>query len=272
MSGVLKSTKKVFKKVTKVVKKIAPIALAAAAIYFTAGAALGGAGWGATVGAAVRGMAGTGVLADVLAGAVTQAGFGAVLGGAIGAVTGKGILKGAQYGALGGAVTGGATGAFGMGANLPSNLGGVQADLPSNLAIPPAVLNAGGDNLSMAGALDQAAVSPVRVPTNNLGSGGGGGGTGFWSSDFANSPVAGGLVLGAGQGLVALASTLGDDAGDISREERDAIRANYSGTKGLLTSYNAPVQPQTPTERFDANYPTGAFKYDPSVGQIVRIG
>ena len=97
-------------------KKVAPIALLAAAAFFTFGAALGiTAGWGAIVSGAMAKVGLSGALANVVGGAVAQAGYGALAGGAMGAVTGKGLLKGAQQGALAGAITGGVAGGFGLG-------------------------------------------------------------------------------------------------------------------------------------------------------------
>jgi len=56
----------------------------------------------------------TGVLGDVVAGAVTSAGFGALTGGAMAGITGGDILKGAETGALTGAATGGLLGGLGV--------------------------------------------------------------------------------------------------------------------------------------------------------------
>ena len=95
---------------------MAPIALLAAAAFFTFGAALGvTAGWGAIVSGAMAKVGLSGTLASVVGGAVAQAGYGALSGGVLGAVTGKGLLKGAQQGALAGAITGGVAGGFGFG-------------------------------------------------------------------------------------------------------------------------------------------------------------
>lgn len=102
MSGVAKGVGKVFKKAAKVVKKVAPIALGAAAVYFTAGAALG---FAPTLGAAAGSLVGSSVLgnttlASVVTGAITQAGYGAAIGGLTAAATGGSISKGMQTGAL----------------------------------------------------------------------------------------------------------------------------------------------------------------------------
>jgi len=118
MSGVVKSVGKVFRKVAKVAKKFLPVALAAGAVIFTAGAALGVAGtaggWGSAVSGMVSQMGGTGVLGNVLTGAITQAGYGAAAGGALSLITGGDVMKGLQGGALTGAITGGVMGGLGL--------------------------------------------------------------------------------------------------------------------------------------------------------------
>ena len=112
MSKILKGIGKVFKKVVKVAKIVVPIALAAAAVVFTGGAALG---LLPTFSAAVGGVAaslGLGTaLTGALTGAVVGAGFGSAIGGLTSGLSGGSILKGMQKGALTGALTGGITGA-----------------------------------------------------------------------------------------------------------------------------------------------------------------
>lgn len=111
MSKVFKSVGKIFKKVVKVAVKIAPFALAAAAVVFTGGAALGILpSFSAAVGGVVAHLGLSAAVTGALTGAVTSAGFGAALGFVTG---GK---KGMQKGALMGALTGGALGAFNPGA------------------------------------------------------------------------------------------------------------------------------------------------------------
>jgi hypothetical protein len=107
VSGVFKAIGKVFKTVAKTVVKIAPFALAAAAVVFTGGAALGILPtFGAAVGGLVSSLGLSAAVTGALTGAITSAGFGAALGFVTG---GK---KGLQKGALMGALTGGALGAF----------------------------------------------------------------------------------------------------------------------------------------------------------------
>lgn len=107
MSGVLKALGRVFKKIAHVAKIVLPIALAAAAIVFTGGAALGILpAFSTVVGGLVGGLGLSTTLAGALTGSIVSAGFGA----AAGLVTGG--VKGAQKGALFGAATGGVLGAL----------------------------------------------------------------------------------------------------------------------------------------------------------------
>ena len=244
MSGLMKSVKKVFKKVTKAVGKIMPIALAAAAIYFTAAGAIAGTGmggWSATVNSAIKSMGATGILADTLAGAVTQAGYGAIIGGVGGAMTGQGAMKGAQYGALAGTVTGGLTGAI---TNPISGPMSSTASAPSALKVGPST---GGAVTPAAGGV--APVAGVAPPTS-----------------WMNTRVAGGLVSGGLQGVGAFLTGPDEDAraeaaGITAKgrlEEQQQLAGNYVSPegKGLLTSYQQTnQQSQKPSERFDPSGP-----------------
>lgn len=110
MSNPLKAVGKVFKKVAKVVMKVAPFALAATAVIFTGGAALGLLPtFSAAVGGLVSGLGLSAGLTGAITGAVTSAGFGSALGFITG---GK---KGMQKGFLMGALTGGVMGAVNPG-------------------------------------------------------------------------------------------------------------------------------------------------------------
>src|SRR5688572_21612724 len=105
MSGVVKGVGKVFKKAANVVKKVAPVALAAAAIYFTAGTALpalaggaslsgaaaaGGSAW-AGAATSVGSLLGGGPLAAAVTGAIQHAGYGALAGGLKAGLSGKNV-------------------------------------------------------------------------------------------------------------------------------------------------------------------------------------
>ena len=234
MSGLMKSVKKVFRKVTKAVGKVAPVALAAAAIFFTAAGAMspagGMGGWAENVNSAIQKMAGTGILADTLAGAVTQAGYGAIIGGVGGAVMGKGAMKGAQYGSLAGAVTGGVTGymtnPISGSASSPPPIGSASSGSPiaTKSAIKPV------------GTLAKPAVAPVS---------------------WHNSRLAGGAAEGAFQGVGAFFGGGEEEAANIASlakaEDRAAISANYTNLKGsgLLANYQVPKSGGlSPKERF----------------------
>jgi hypothetical protein len=123
VSGVIKGIGKAFKSVLKVAKIVVPIALAAAAIVFTAGAAipalagtvLGGGLAGAASGLVTTlGLSTGGVLGGAFAGALTYGAYGAAAGGIISAVSGGSVLKGMQKGALTGAAVGGIAGGTGL--------------------------------------------------------------------------------------------------------------------------------------------------------------
>jgi len=298
MSGVAKSVGKVFKKVAKVAKKVAPYALAAAAIYFTAGAALGVAGtaggWGAAVSSLTSNMGATGMLGNILTGAITQAGYGAALGGLTAGLTGKDIGKGAMMGAAGGAVTGGAMGGFGLPTDPLAGIGSSSAPA-SGVAGGPGVATGGPINLNPAAGPTGVALAgpssagvnltPAATWTGNSVNGANGGGLftqGGWVE--RNGALLGQAAGGLGQGIIGLADSQGDaESGDRRAElwlardqaERDAITANYSGAgAGLLTPENMAYlqgQPQrpTPAQRFDPATYGGQYVYDPQLGRIV---
>lgn len=278
MSGIIKSVIKVFKKVVKVIKKVAPYVVAAAAIYFTAGAALGAtAGFGASMSSAATSLFGPGLLADTVAGAVTQAGYGALIGGGLAAITGKSITKGMQAGALTGAVTGGAMGAwnspytFANPTTLPSAASGaLNPTVPYNTA-DPVIGGANTDTLSgtkiplvspehpLTYSSSAPAVPPVRT-----------GLLGFWdevkNSELA-SGIAGGVVKGIGEGLFAGNDPTGRiEAARIQAETAAAAkRAAYigtGGTGGLLTeSTKTAFTNPTPGQRW-------GYGYNPTTGQV----
>jgi hypothetical protein len=105
VSAVFKGIGKVFSKIVKTVVKIAPFALAAAAVVFTGGAALGILPtFSAAVGGLVSSLGLSAGITGALTGAVTSAGFGAALGFVTGGK--KGLQKGALMGALTGGVLG----------------------------------------------------------------------------------------------------------------------------------------------------------------------
>ena len=111
-----KAIGKFFKKVGRAIKKVWPMVLVATAIFFTAGAALGGLGgmgWGKAVATFVGKIGVKGTLGKVLSGTIAGAGYGSMIGGGISAATGGSFLEGARSGAISGAITGGIAGGFG---------------------------------------------------------------------------------------------------------------------------------------------------------------
>ncbi len=288
MSSVFKSVAKVFKKVVKVVKKVAPFVLAAAAIYFTAGSALGvTAGFGATTSSAMTSLFGPGLLADTVAGAVTQAGYGALIGGGLSAITGGSITKGMQAGALTGALTGAATGFIGSPYTLanPSPTVGVPMGTGNMVAggsTDPRLLGGSGDGTGGVNLGSPDYGSPTKltynppvpppppgvppvVPRSGL--------LGFWdevkNSELA-SGIAGGVVKSIGGALLEPdPSTDRTDAAQLNINAATAARrAAYigtGGTGGLLTesTKQASTAP-TPGQQW-------GYGYDPVTGKITGV-
>lgn len=151
MSNPLKAVGKVFKKVANVVMKVAPFALAAAAVIFTGGAALGILPtFSAAVGGLVSGLGLSAGLTGAITGAITSAGFGSALG----FVTGG--TKGMKQGFLMGALTGGI-----MGAVSPSTFGIVKSiDAAGNTFVTTTNALAHGGNAF--GAAGKGAFSVVK--------------------------------------------------------------------------------------------------------------
>lgn len=225
MSGVGKAIGKVFKAVGSFVKKIAAPVLAAAAIVFTGGAALGLApltmGFGGAVTGALSaiGAPTTGVLGGVLTGAVTQAGYGAALGGVASSLTGGSFTEGAATGALAGAVTGGVTGGLGA-ASAPS------ATMASR-------------GLSPASGMPPTTAAPLPRPTSgvstpvqeglasagNASIGGASNGPGGLLRGITQSPAFGSTLAGIGQGL--LTGMAQKEQLEQEQEDQERITASY---------------------------------------------
>lgn len=219
--GFFSSIKKSFKKVFSFAKKAAPIALAAGAVIFTGGAALGLAplgiagGWGAAATAFSSSLGLTGAVGSVVSGAITGAGFGALTGGAISALSGGSFTDGAQMGALTGAAGGGILGGFGIGADpfasafADSTTGGVTAGEAAN-AFTGNVSGPAGNaatNASLGGVPNYAGgASSAPLPSlgsapaagSSLSTGAGGGGS---LGSSAGSTLAGGGGGGGGTGI-----------------------------------------------------------------------
>lgn len=253
MSGVVKGVKKTFKKVANVAKKVAPFVLAAAAVYFTAGAALGAtAGWGATVGGMTQSLGLTGTLGNIVTGAATQAGYGAAIGAATSAITGGDMADGALYGALGGAVTGGVTGGLGINPDPLAASGeaasGAGSATPSMSTVSsPSVTGAPGIGDVGDGLMQTTSGIAPRAPVGSAPAAAGGGSTfdnllgkGGWVE--RNGELVGGVVKGVGQGVL---SGLGDQADiEAAEKRRRQTQDNYRvGTTGLLPGANTAEAP-----------------------------
>lgn len=290
MSGVVKSVGKVFRKVAEVGIKIAPYALAAGAIYFTAGAALGvpalAGGWGGAVSGLVSQLGAGSVLSGVLTGAITTAGYGAVAGGAMSLLTGGDLTKGMQTGALAGGVGGGIAG--GLGAGLAAAPGAAAAPSAAASAgpgvathAPTALTVAEGGGI---GVLGGGAAAPSAAAGGVAAAGAGGAaapaatGGGLFSAGGwleRNGALVGPVLTGLGQGYLSGAEA--DDTQKILLErderQRQAIAENY-GT-GEVPGYRVAARntgAPSPTQRFDpATYGSGPqWSYDAASGRMVR--
>jgi hypothetical protein len=249
MSGVAKGIGKVFKKVVDVGIKIAPYALAAAAIYYTAGAALGvpalAGGWGAAAGGLGTTLAGgSGVLASTLGGAITTAGYGALAGGAGSLLTGGKLSQGLTMGALVGGATGGLLGAATAPAATGTGLAG----------------GAGEDTLAGGADIAAGGAPAVAAPAANPGILGQGG----W---VERNPILAGLaVQGIGQGLMhedPAAAQL-----KIDKEQSKRIAANYgSGNVPGYGGFTPVTSGPTPEQRF--GWMDNEYVYDPQQQRVV---
>ena len=276
---------KLFKKVLKTAVKVAPYALAAGAVVFTAGTALGVigpgiGGWSGAVGSLVNRIGAKGLLADVLTGALTKAGYGAAIGAAGAAVTGNNIGKGAAMGAATGAVVGGITGGIEGGGffRTPAPLqGAVGVNLPNNGAVPGDVP---GTELSRTGV----GVAPVDAQASNAGVPNNPGGFLNTNSGVMLGTALGGALSGVGAGIGAKA-----EAEQVTQREEDrraAIAANYAlpanaramtppslpANGGILTPSSLAALETAlpkPEQRFSQNYYKPGYKWDPASNQIV---
>jgi hypothetical protein len=284
MSGVAKGIGKVFKKVVDVGIKIAPYALAAGAIYFTCGAALGvpalAGGWGAAAGGLGTTLAGgSGVLASTLGGAITTAGYGALAGGAGSLLTGgklsQGLTMGALVGGAAGGLLGAATAPAASGVALSGGTGsGTLADTAhaglasgaltdNGVAVGDPLSGAAGTGLAGASGTDMlgAVANPATVGASAspgiLGQGG-------W---VERNPILAGLaVQGIGQGLMhedPAAAQL-----KIDKEQSKRIAANYgSGNVPGYGGFTPVTSGPTPEQRF--GWMDNEYVYDPQQQRVV---
>ena len=225
---IFKGIGRFFKKTAKALKKVWPIALAATAIFFTTGAALGiGMSWGKVASTLVTKVGIKGTLGKVLTGSIAGAGWGAAIGGGISAATGGSFTEGARSGALSGAITGGLAGAAGWtpgvkpgvkpGATLgrATNLPLEYDDWDPRIFVDQTKQPKGGGN-SLIGFLK---------------------GAGKWVEK--NPVVAGNLITGVGRGIGTAAAAR--TQADMAAAERQAfddrlaqIRDNYRVSREAL--------------------------------------
>lgn len=228
--GFFSTLKKKFKKFANRMKKIAPVILAGAAVFFTAGAALGvlgagaaAGGWGGVAGA-IGSTLGSGVLGTAATGAITQAGYGAAIGGIVSKATGGSFSDGARSGALTGAITGGVMG--GLGYNTDPLKGSFKSGGPTQLTDPSgATFDPSSGTYSQpetqAGGLLDGSSAVVQQPT------------GFVDR---YQGLIGNAVGGLGQGL--MAQGMADDQRKADADRRRQIAANYEGSDMILPSAN----------------------------------
>lgn len=267
MSSVVKGVKKVFKSVVKAVKKVAVPLLAAGALVFTAGAALGvaslAAGWGGAASAIASSVGASGVVGSALTGAITQAGYGALIGGTVSAASGGSFTEGARVGAAAGAITGGATGALRGG--LMPKAGGTMTDTTSGhvKTFPYDPGRPGpGTVIDESGAVGAPQAPGVRGGLISR--------VGGWAKE--NPELAGGLIQGVGSALTAGANA--DAERDLVRERYTQVRQNYAGADpgSAYRSADPARGGLMPSQRFDPSYyGSWEYRYDPNAGRIVRV-
>ncbi len=190
---IFKGIGRFIKKTARALKKVWPIALAATAIFFTAGAALGyvGMSWGKIASTLVTKVGIKGTLGKILTGSIAGSGWGAAIGGGISAATGGSFTEGARSGALSGAITGSLAGAAGW---TPGGAGSQSG---------------GSSSGTGAGAAGEAAKEGVKGGGNSL--------IGF----LKNPVVAGGLIQGVGKGIGSAAAAR--TQADMAAAERQAF-------------------------------------------------
>ncbi len=259
MSGAVRAIGKTFKKVVKTVKKIAPYALAAAAVVFTGGAALGAL---PTFGAAMSSLVGSvglsGALGTAVTGALTNAGFGAAVGGVLG---GKSGLK---AGALTGAITGG----------LMGPIGGVTPDAQAASKLTGALDTAGANAANLAANVGSTGIGELAPVAAQAGSAGAAAApaitSGLMGSVATSTAANGGGLLGnpliTSQVLQGLGGAF-SQRGLVKAQEEEAkrIQANYDTTGTFGAASGTPISPYAATA-------TPQWSYDPQQKKLVRVG
>jgi hypothetical protein len=283
MSGVVSGISKVFTSVGSAAARVGQAVMGVGRAVFTAGAATGAGPMGAGGFTSVlQNLTGSGVLGNMLTGAITQAGYGALLGGAIGAITGQGFGKGALIGGLGGAVTGGLGGLAGAAGvdtgivtgSTPTGMASTGSTAPGPSSIPG--LPDANFNARVGGPPVNLPVTPpgMAVPAAGGGWGGaaaGGGGGGFWN--FLQSPTGGNLIAGLGQGLMeGMAAKERREAAEADRQflldKEQRLRDSYNVSPSVL---HGPVAEDTGRPKPSEKYARPRYQYDPASGMIVTV-
>lgn len=248
MSGIFKAIGKVFKAVVKVIKKVALPVLAIGAVVLTGGAALG-------VLPSVGGLAGSLGLSPALTGVLTTAAKGATMGAVTSAVTGGNILKGATSGfAIGGAL--GAAGTMmNRGVSAASQAGSIASTDPINgvdsIISPNSPMQGFNPTTAMPAA---SGAANAGIGAGLVGNGGiGGGGLLGWME--RNPIMAGSLVQGIGNGLMA------SEQAKAVREAEARSDARYAGYNGI-----GPL----PTVGTPSPVSLSYIQRDPNTGRIVQ--
>lgn len=259
LSGVLKGVAKVFRKVVKVAIKVAPYALAAAAIVFTGGAAIGAL---PTFGAAIGSL---GLSAGVTS-AITAAGLGAAVGGLGSVATGGKFGKGALLGMAAGGALGLAAPAMVAGAT------GITAAAPAAASVAGAgAAGAAAGGATVLPAIE--ALGPIAAPAA---AGGGGilGGGGLLSSAMGAQ-----AITGVGQAIAGASAAKGQVKAEQAMVDKKNAQtaANYGVKGGLLanaTGYKpagSVVDAPTPTQKYDPMTFGGSWQYDAAAQKIVFV-
>lgn len=291
MSKIVKGIGKIFKKVVKTVVKIAPFALAAAAVVFTGGAALGlggifAGGFAGAVGSAVGALGLSGAAAGALTGAITSAGFGAAIGGVLGGT--KGLKRGALMGALTGGVLGAVSPAtFGIkaatsAAQATSGSTGALASETGQGILSGGTGGAGAAASPVASGIQSGALKAAQVMATQTGvpaaattaaaaapAAASGGALGFLNSN----PV---LASGA---LQAVGGALSGGGTNYSKQARAQIEVEDAAARRAAANYAFPgtgllAAPEDITQRYDpsARFVPGNAAYTPPAPMVGTTG
>lgn len=286
--GLFSGIKKVFKKVAKVVVDVAPIALAAGAIIFSGGAALGLAplgiagGWGAAASSLIGATGLTGGAASILTAGLTNAGFGAAIGGLTSMIGGGSFTGGAKVGALAGGVTGLATGGFNaalQGGSIASPNPATANPMAGRVAATSDPLRAtvqeaiNAPSAAVSGPATPVQSSPLPAPLPNPANAAAANPTGGFIDMLGGKEVAGRVIGGAAQGFIA---GLGADDEYKYLRERDRERAERfvlpeggydpGGRTANTSRFQTPARKYSRTDR--PSFVARRYEFNPETGKI----